>query len=248
VQARLADAALAVDGLTLLAWAAATDEDGGLRTAELLWAGAACGGMTASAHQVHGAVGFAVETGLHRLYRRARALQTWAAAACAAARCRLSPSIEGLHAPGTGVASVGSGVAHLGRGAAVTTEPVRAVRIEILARKDCPSRGMAAVVVERVIAETGAPVHLEVVDITTQAEATERRFLGSPTVRVDGLDVEPGSNGCTDFTLADRVYRGDRGLQGWPDERWIREALLLAIAQSTPNGDSSSSSSSATSP
>jgi len=130
----------------------------------------------------------------------------------------------------------------------VTTEPVRAVRIEILAREDCASRGMAAVVVERVIAETGAPVHLELVDVTTQSEASERRFLGSPTVRVDGLDVEPGSNGRTDFTLADRVYRGARGLQGWPEERWIREALLLAVAQSTSNGDSSSSSSSATSP
>jgi hypothetical protein len=87
VQARLADSALAVDGLTLLAWAAATDEDGGPReAAELVWAGSACNRVTASAHQVHGAVGFALDTGLHRLHRRARAMQTWTTAACAAAR------------------------------------------------------------------------------------------------------------------------------------------------------------------
>jgi hypothetical protein len=122
------------------------------------------------------------------------------------------------------------------------------VRVEILARKDCPSRGMAMVVVQRVIAETGVPVDLTVIDVTNESQAAKHCFLGSPTVRVDGLDVEPGSNGSTDFTLDDRVYRGPRGLQGWPEGRWVRDALLLAFAQSKSNGDSSSSSSSATSP
>jgi hypothetical protein len=105
---------------------------------------------------------------------------------------------------------------------------------------------MAMVVVQRVIAETGVPVDLTVIDVTTESQAAKHRFLGSPTVRVDGLDVEPGSNGSTDFTLDDRVYRGPRGLQGWPEARWVRDALLLAFTQSTSNGDSSSSS--ATSP
>ncbi len=85
VQARLADAALAVDGLTLLAWASA-DGATAVRAPELLWAGTACCEVTASAHQVHGALGFALETGLHRFYRRAKATQAWAAAVCAATR------------------------------------------------------------------------------------------------------------------------------------------------------------------
>jgi alkylation response protein AidB-like acyl-CoA dehydrogenase len=38
--------------------------------------------VTASAHQAHGAIGFALETGLHRYYRRAKAVQVWAAAVC----------------------------------------------------------------------------------------------------------------------------------------------------------------------
>jgi hypothetical protein len=81
VQARLADAALAVDGLQLTAWSAATP-DVAARTPALLWAGRACRDVTLSAHQVHGAVGFALETGLHRYYRRAKSLQIWAAAVC----------------------------------------------------------------------------------------------------------------------------------------------------------------------
>ena len=85
VQARLADAALATDAIVLLAWAAASNE-GGLQEAELRWACEACCDVTAAAHQVHGAFGFALETGLHVYHRRACSVQAWTAAACAAAR------------------------------------------------------------------------------------------------------------------------------------------------------------------
>ena len=81
----LADAALATDALTLLAWAAAASDDG-LRDPELRFAGAACCEVTASAHQVHGAIGFALETGLHVYYRRSRSVHAWAAGVCATAR------------------------------------------------------------------------------------------------------------------------------------------------------------------
>ena len=123
------------------------------------------------------------------------------------------------------------------------------VRIEILARTDCPSRGMAIAVVEKVLAETGVPAQVEVVDVTSEAQARERRFLGSPTVRVEGRDVDQQLNGRREFTLADRIYRTDRGLAGWPDAEWVRDALLLAVAQTTTNGNQDSSPrSSATSP
>jgi len=84
IQSRLADAALAADAVTLLAWAACSNE-GGLQEPELRWAGFACCDVAAAAQQVHGALGFALETGLHVYYRRARSVQAWAAAACSAA-------------------------------------------------------------------------------------------------------------------------------------------------------------------
>jgi hypothetical protein len=82
VQARLADAALARDGLVLTAWGATADGSDARRAPALLWAGSAARDVTASAHQVHGAIGFALETGLHRYHRRAKAVQVWAAAVC----------------------------------------------------------------------------------------------------------------------------------------------------------------------
>jgi hypothetical protein len=84
IQSRLADAALIVDATTLLAWS--PDDPDCPRASALAWAGDACCEVTASAIQVHGAVGFALESGLHRAFRRARAAHVWTAAACAAAR------------------------------------------------------------------------------------------------------------------------------------------------------------------
>ncbi len=130
----------------------------------------------------------------------------------------------------------------------MSTVPARTVRVEVLARRDCPNRGIAITLAERAVRETGTLARVEVIDMTTESQARRRRFLGSPTVRVDGRDVEHGANGRTDFTLACRVYRTELGLTGWPDERWVRESLLLAAAQSTANGDATSSRSSATSP
>jgi SLT domain-containing protein len=108
---------------------------------------------------------------------------------------------------------------------------------------------MAIAVVERAVNETGVPAEIEVVDVTSEAQARKFLFPGSPTVRVEGRDVDRTLNGQIEFTLDDRLYRTDRGLAGWPDERWVREALLLAVAQTNTNGNHESSSrSSATSP
>ena len=109
------------------------------------------------------------------------------------------------------------------------------VQIEILAREDCPNRGMALVVVERVVGETGIAAEIEVVELSDD-DAEAYRVLGSPTVLVDGRDVDPQPSADADFSVDDRIYRTDRGPCGWPDAEWIREALLRAVAQTTSNG------------
>jgi hypothetical protein len=117
----------------------------------------------------------------------------------------------------------------------VTTGSNGSVQIEILAREDCPNRGMALVVVERVVGETGIPAEIEVVDLSDD-DAEEYRVLGSPTVLVDGRDVDPQPTAHADFSVDDRIYRTERGPCGWPDAEWIRNALLRAVAQTTSNG------------
>jgi hypothetical protein len=110
------------------------------------------------------------------------------------------------------------------------------VRIEILAREDCPNRGMAITVVERIVDETGVPAEIEVVELDSDEDAEELRVLGSPTVLVDGRDVDPQPSSLDAFSADDRIYRTDRGPCGWPEPEWIRDALLRAVAQTNSNG------------
>jgi hypothetical protein len=117
----------------------------------------------------------------------------------------------------------------------VATKSNGSVRIEVLAREDCPNRDMALIVVERVVEEIGVPAEIEVVDVADDEDAAELRVLGSPTVLVDGRDVDPEPL-YDAFSADDRLYRTGRGPSGWPEPEWIRSAVLRAVAQTTSNG------------
>lgn len=98
--------------------------------------------------------------------------------------------------------------------------------VELLYFDGCPSHARLLPVVERLAAEAGAELRVRAVE-TLEAAAAER-FLGSPTLRVDGLDVEPGAEAREDFGLKCRIYRSDEGQAGVPPERWVRAALERA--------------------
>jgi hypothetical protein len=100
--------------------------------------------------------------------------------------------------------------------------------IEVLYVQDCPHYQAALALVERVQAELGIDAELRAILIVDQTAAERARFPGSPTVRVDGRDVEPGSEPAFEYTLACRLYRLEHRFAVQPQERWIREALLLA--------------------
>jgi hypothetical protein len=86
--------------------------------------------------------------------------------------------------------------------------------------------------VERIRTALGIDAELRTTLIADQAAAERARFPGSPTVRVDGHDVEPRSEPPVEITLACRLYRHQHHLAGQPQERWIREALLRAAGRS----------------
>jgi hypothetical protein len=97
--------------------------------------------------------------------------------------------------------------------------------IEVLYFDGCPNRASAHALVERVSADLGVGVELKLVNVVDPDAAERERFLGSPSIRVDGRDIEPGAEARTDYALACRVYRTDDGASGQPDERWLRDAL-----------------------
>jgi hypothetical protein len=105
---------------------------------------------------------------------------------------------------------------------------MRRPRVEILYFEDCPNHKPARALVERIAGELRVEPEIHTVEVPDVNAAIQLRFLGSPTVRVNGRDVEPGAEGRREFVLSCRVYRSERGLSGQPDEGWIREALAEA--------------------
>jgi hypothetical protein len=100
-------------------------------------------------------------------------------------------------------------------------------RIEILYFEGCPNYPAALAMVERVVEELGCDAEVETVNVASE-DAQRLRFLGSPSVRVDGYDIEPGADERSSFQLACRIYRTERGTSGEPDEAWLRQALESA--------------------
>jgi hypothetical protein len=104
--------------------------------------------------------------------------------------------------------------------------------VEVLYVRDCPHYLGTLALVERVRAELGIDTELRTSLIVDQAAADQARFPGSPTVRVNGHDVEPGSELVTEYVVGCRLYRLEHRFAGQPEERWIREALVRAIGSS----------------
>jgi hypothetical protein len=99
------------------------------------------------------------------------------------------------------------------------------VRIELLHWEGCPSTPEARELVERVLAEHELDVPVELREVTTQAEAEALRFPGSPTIRVDGRDIDPaGAKGRPALTC--RIYKlPDGRVSPVPAREQLEEAL-----------------------
>jgi hypothetical protein len=105
---------------------------------------------------------------------------------------------------------------------------MRRPRVEILYFDGCPNCEAAQALVERAATELSIDVQIELVRVNDVESAAELEFLGSPTVRVDGRDVEPGAEERREFVFSCRVSRREHGFTGHPDEAWIRSALTEA--------------------
>ncbi len=100
------------------------------------------------------------------------------------------------------------------------------MKVEVLYFEGCPNHAPAVQLAKQVVSELGVDAKVEEVEIKTPEEAVERRFLGSPSVLVNGVDVESGAGGRTDFGFACRTYNG-RGLPS-------RESIVAALQGGGP--------------
>ena len=106
------------------------------------------------------------------------------------------------------------------------------MRVSFLYYEECPSHDLALGRLREVMAEEGVSGDVEVIKVEAEDQARELQFVGSPTIRVDGQDIDPP--GDASYVLTCRAYRlEDDRISPLPSKDMIRHALR-SMAGSRP--------------
>jgi len=100
------------------------------------------------------------------------------------------------------------------------------MRIEVLYFDGCPNHAPTVERVKQMAVALGVQEKVEEIEVTSLDQAQQLRFLGSPTVWVNGFDIDPSARQRTNSGLSCRVYSGVSGVP--PDN------LIMAVLQSPP--------------
>jgi hypothetical protein len=89
----------------------------------------------------------------------------------------------------------------------------------------CPSHPEALALLQDVVAELALDVEVKVHEVKTDEDAAQLHFPGSPTIRIDGRDVDP-AGATARPSLTCRIYRlPDGRVSPIPSRRQLEEAL-----------------------
>ena len=108
------------------------------------------------------------------------------------------------------------------------------MEVELLFWDGCPSHPAALADLRAALDEVvGDPAAVRVREVATDAAAAAEAFVGSPTIRIDGRDLQPPADEPSALTC--RVYRRRDGrFSPTPDPDDLRDALRAALLEPTP--------------
>ena len=89
------------------------------------------------------------------------------------------------------------------------------MRIDILYFEGCPNHLPTTELVRDLVRSLGLDATIREVEVRDAEEAARLRFFGSPTVQVDGEDVDPAVRTSLEFSFSCRMY----GRSGSPPPR-----------------------------
>jgi hypothetical protein len=107
------------------------------------------------------------------------------------------------------------------------------MQVELLFWDGCPSHPKALLELRAAMADAGLDPNAVILrEVHTDFDAEREHFVGSPTIRIDGVDIQP-PNG-EPFGLTCRIYhRRDGRISPTPDPADVRKALATAQTKST---------------
>ena len=105
----------------------------------------------------------------------------------------------------------------------------RRLHIQFLYWEGCPSHEEALQRLKEALRLEGVEANVEIIHIGTEEEAQKWAFIGSPTVRIEGEDIQPPPKEIP-FRLTCRVYRLENGrVSPLPSTNMLRQALRRAL-------------------
>ena len=102
------------------------------------------------------------------------------------------------------------------------------MKIEILYFQGCPNHVPAVDRVRAALADEGVTAEILQIEVNDTATAGYLGFLGSPTVRIDGTDIEGSETAPGPVGLSCRTYMYDGVREGVPPAEVIRRAVRIA--------------------
>lgn len=94
--------------------------------------------------------------------------------------------------------------------------------IEVLYFEGCPNHESAVELAREVVRELALSDEIREIQVESADDAERLRFLGSPSLRVAGSDIEPGADERTDYAFSCRMY----GASGLPPKELLIAALV----------------------
>ena len=105
------------------------------------------------------------------------------------------------------------------------------MKIEVLYFSGCPNHPPVIKTIAEVLREYGLQEQITEINVTDSDHAVALEFPGSPTIRIDGTDIEPDLPQTNSYGLMCRTYMVDDKRQGVPRREWIRDAIMRALKQ-----------------
>jgi len=96
------------------------------------------------------------------------------------------------------------------------------VKIEFLYFKSCPGHKQALINLKAVLESSKIKADLQLINVTSEAQAAKVGFQGSPSIRVNGKDIDGRNEG---YSYGCRIYQIGGKITPTPTKEFIQERL-----------------------
>ncbi len=111
------------------------------------------------------------------------------------------------------------------------------MKVEVLYFKGCPNHLPTVERVREALHKMGLHDEIREIEVDSQDKALAAAFLGSPSVRIDGVDIDPSARFARAFGLTCRTYIDGATRTGLPSRELISAAIAEQIDVNPQNGN-----------